>query len=191
MTAYQAYVEYVALKNHFTQKNYDYLKYNGKVKSANPKSFESRRDKYMFEKLAKKDDIKGFLIANFLCGTKWVGDLVTNDKAESIYKEWLKRKQSLTYVFKTELDHLDADFNENFKCNQGHPKLLRLYLSGKVSIETLKILCDLTNCIRVWNLEMTSDPVWEEVEKKLIKYNSFFSYDAEKMKTIVVDKFSE
>jgi hypothetical protein len=29
MDPFEAYCKYIALKNHFTQKNYDYFKYNG------------------------------------------------------------------------------------------------------------------------------------------------------------------
>jgi hypothetical protein len=191
MTAYQAYVEYIALKSHFTQKNYDYKKYNGKVKSASVASFERRNDKYLFHKLSKKSDLKGFLISNFLCdSSKWVGDLVVNEEAEAIYKTWLKRTQSLSYTFKSEINNLDDDFNSNFDCQTGHPKLLKLYLSGKVSLETLKILCELTGCVAQWNLRMASDPIWSDVQKKLIKYSSFFSFDYDKMKSIAIDRFA-
>jgi len=65
MSAFECYKEYVALKNHFTQKSYDYVKYNGKT-SVKADSFNSRKDKIFFEKLAKHKDPKGFLIANLV-----------------------------------------------------------------------------------------------------------------------------
>lgn len=194
MTPYQAYTEYVALKNHFTQKKYDYVKYNGKLKSTSQKTFEARNDKYLFAKLAKKKDVRGFLISNFIeyGAKKWIGELINNEEADRIYNEWLKRNQSLSYVFKTELEYLNRDFNSNFLCNDdSHPKLLKLYLSKKISLETLLILCDLTECIKMWNVKMASDLVWAEVEMKLTKYSCFFKYDREKIRKIVIDMFSE
>ena len=53
MTGFEVYKMYLALKQHFTKDNYDYQKYNGKV-SASEKSFEERRDRFFFKKLATK-----------------------------------------------------------------------------------------------------------------------------------------
>ena len=53
MTGFEVYKMYLALKQHFTKQDYDYFKYRGKVR-ANEKSFEQRRDRYFFKKLATK-----------------------------------------------------------------------------------------------------------------------------------------
>jgi len=45
MTPFESYTTFLALKNHFTTDNYDYIKYNGKV-GAKPSSFDTRKDKY-------------------------------------------------------------------------------------------------------------------------------------------------
>ena len=50
MEAFQAYKTYVAIKNHFTSKTYDFFKYNGRTK-ASRSTFEKRNDKYFFSKL--------------------------------------------------------------------------------------------------------------------------------------------
>ena len=63
MSAFECYKEYVALKNHFTKPSYDYFKYNGKAK-LNPSSFDGRKDKLFFQKLAKHPDVHNFLVAN-------------------------------------------------------------------------------------------------------------------------------
>ena len=66
MTGYEAYKEYLALKNHFTLDNYDYIKYNGRV-SASESSFLKRKDKFFFTKLGKKfdgEELKYFLVSN-------------------------------------------------------------------------------------------------------------------------------
>ena len=51
MTGFEVYKVYLALKQHFTKQEYDYFKYHGKVR-ANENSFEQRRDRYFFKKLA-------------------------------------------------------------------------------------------------------------------------------------------
>src|SRR6056300_1108433 len=102
--AFNIYVYYLALKRHFTS-NYDFFKYNGKVK-ANAMSFENRKDKFFFYKLSKKKEAKDIILANMLANPNaWAGELL-DDKAESIYKEWIKRKQSLTYQFKSDIINL-------------------------------------------------------------------------------------
>ena len=69
MTPFEAFSMYIALKNHFTQKRFDYLKYNGKSRMTQ-KSFDKRKDKIFFQKLAKHEDVQGFLIANFIKNIK-------------------------------------------------------------------------------------------------------------------------
>ncbi len=41
--AFKTYVDYLALKRHFTTKTYDYHKYNGKVK-VSFEAFQTRKD---------------------------------------------------------------------------------------------------------------------------------------------------
>ena len=68
MTEFEAYQNYLALKLHFLDSNYDYIKYNGKV-SASVESFKNRKDKYQFLKLSKKlsdEQITEYYIANFI-----------------------------------------------------------------------------------------------------------------------------
>ena len=68
MTGFEVYKTYLALKQHFTRKDYDYEKYRGKVR-ASEQSFEQRLDRYFFKKLAvkyKDHEVFDYFIANFL-----------------------------------------------------------------------------------------------------------------------------
>jgi hypothetical protein len=193
MSAFECYQEYLALKNHFTKPSYDYFKYCGKS-SAKATTFDGRKDKLWFQKLAKHPDVHNFLIANFAKNEKaWIKELAYSDDAEKTYKDWLKRNQSLTYVFKKELSQLTPTFDANFliQKNQTHPYLLQMYLGGFVSLETLCILLKLTGAKKHWDSKMEYDPIYEEVKMKIEKYTPFVKYDKEKMKKIVVDYFSE
>lgn len=192
MTAFDVFREYVALKTHFTTRYYDYFKFNGQLRSTKTKNYENRKDKVFFLKLAKHKDAKNFLIANFIENDHfWVGDLVYNEQAETNYKNWSKRVQSLSYNFKNELSYLKDNFDDNFIVeNNDHPYILKLLLRGEISLETVVILTDLARCYSYWNKKMKGEPVWENISIKIKKYKPFMNYDKEKMKQIVVDKYT-
>jgi len=192
MSAFECYKEYLALKNHFSSPNYDYFRYNGKLK-VNSTSFDQRKDKLFFQKLAKHPDVHNFLVANLSKNDKaWIKELAYSDDAERVYKDWLKRNQSLTYVVKNDLSQLDSPFDGNFIVSkmQSHPRLLQLYLGGHVTLETVCILLDITKAKKHWDSKMEFDPIYDEVRKKIEKYTPFIKYDKEKMKKIVLDYFS-
>ena len=190
MSGFECYKEYLALKQHFTQQGYDYFRYNGKVK-ANGKSFESRPDKLFFMKIAKHTDPVNFMLANLVENEKtWVKEMAYSQVAEQIYKDWLKRNQSLLYIFKEELSKLNEDFDSNFKVtDRSHPIVIKLFLRKEISLETLVILVDQVKCIAYWSKRFEYDPTMEEVLKKIQKYKPFLKYDVDKAKKILVDKF--
>ena len=188
MTDYDAYKLYCALKRHFQTTTYDYFKYSGKVKVSYA-AFERRNDKYFFAKLAKHKDVMGFLVANFYYGDVWVGDLVNEQIAEKQYREWLRRKESLSYIFKSELDSID-DLRVAMKVSdKQHPVLLKRFMSKDMSAETLIILDAVqNNCLfRYWDSKL-SDPVWDSEYNKLLKLTPFISFDVDKYKHIVTDR---
>jgi hypothetical protein len=192
MSAFDCYKEYLALKNHFSSPNYDYFRYNGKLK-VNPTSFDQRKDKLFFQKLAKHPDVHNFLVANLSKNDKaWIKELAYSEDAERVYKDWLKRNQSLTYVVKNDLSKLESPFDDNFLVSksQSHPRLLQLYLGGHVTLETMCILLDITKAKKHWDSKMEFDPIYDEVRKKIEKYTPFIKYDKDKMKKIVLDYFS-
>ena len=192
MSAFECYKEYLALKNHFSSPNYDYFRYNGKLK-VNSTSFDQRKDKLFFQKLAKHPDVHNFLVANLSKNDKaWIKELAYSDDAERVYKDWLKRNQSLTYVVANDLSQLDSPFDGNFIVSktQSHPRLLQLYLGGHVTLETVCILLDITKAKKHWDSKMEFDPIYDEVRKKIEKYTPFIKYDKAKIKKIVLDYFS-
>ena len=180
MSDYDAYKVYCALKRHFNSESYDYFKYQGKVRTTH-KAFEKRNDKYFFAKLAKHKDIEGFLVANLAYGDIWVGDLVNEQAAEKQYREWLKRKQSMSYVFKNDLDSIGLLKDEMRVVEGQHPKLFKRYLSKEICIETVIILNGLWNgmMFMYWN-EMLKDPVWRSEHNKLLKFTPFVQFDRDK-----------
>jgi hypothetical protein len=192
MTAYECFKEYLSLKNHFTKASYDYFKYNGKVRT-NVSSFEKRKDKIFFQKLAKHENVHGFLIANLANNPKaWIKELAYSEEAEKVYKDWFKKQQSLTYLYSKELEELAPTFDANFKIlkDSPHPYLLQLYLGGYVSLETLCILLSISCAKRYWDSRLEYDLVYDGVKTKIEKYTPFVKYDVEKLRKITVDYFS-
>lgn len=191
MDGFEAYKHYLSLKSHFTSKTYDYFKYNGAVR-AKRDAFEKRNDKYFFQKLAKRKDITNFLVSLFVYGNKemWIGDIVRNEESERMYLEWQRVRQSLTYVFMSDLEKFNDDLVSSFIVEGGqHPHALRLLLSGDIHIETFIIMNDILRFVPTWNKNINDPIIWPEVRQKCKKYQPFMEYDKEKCKNIVVDKF--
>lgn len=191
MTGFECYKEYVALKSHFTEPAYDYFKYQGKIK-LNLNTFQKRKDKVFFEKLAKHSDLKNFLLANFVNNEKaWVRNLAYNEEAEKVYKEWLKKTQSLSYTFKEDLNKLNEDFDSNFVCKDNeHPVLLRKFLGKEICIETVCLLLEFSGALKHWNSKMKHDLVWDSLKLKFEKYVPFLRCDKEKMKELCLKHFT-
>jgi len=187
MTDYEAYKVYCALKRHFQSQTYDYFKYNGKVRTSYA-TFEKRPDKYFFSKLAKHKDIIGFLAANFVNGDRWVGDLVNEQVAEKAYRDWLMRKQSMSYVFKNDLDKIDNLIESLKVVDNQHPALFKLYLAKEVSAETVIIINKIQRFFGYWTKNLKNCIVWQEEKNKLQKLAPFVDYD-EKYKQILIGKF--
>lgn len=191
MTPFEAYVLYSALKAHFSREQYDFIKYQGKMK-LNVEAFEIRKDKFFFAKLAKHKNPKDFLIANFVeNGTNiWIGDLINNSTTEKVYIEWNKRRQALSYYFQEDLNNLLTNISDNVNIkNNQHPHLLKLFLRKKISIETIIILDDLLNYFDLWNKKLKDDPLWKDIFIIFKKYRSFLDYDISKMRKIALKHF--
>jgi hypothetical protein len=187
--AFELYIYYLALKRHFTT-DYNFFKYNGKV-NASQQAFENRKDKFQFYKLSKRKDAKEFILANMIFDqTLWIGDLLDNEKAEEVHAEWVKKQQSLSYVFKNDLLELNEDFNSNLLVKDGqHPRLLQLYNMRRINVETLIIIDDLVKNFSYWEKKIADPIVFPSINRFVGKVKPFIHYDKQKMKTILLDKF--
>jgi len=107
-------------------------------------------------------------------------------EGEGRYTEWKKRNQSLSYVFKEESERLfeNKKLDEIFDCSKGHPPVLKMFLSGTISIETL-VIYDRIFLFRNKFDKKLSDPVWETVSMKIKKYTPFLNIDVFRYKKIL------
>lgn len=187
MSAYETYCLFLALKNHFTTKSYDYFKYSGKT-NASQDSFMSRKDRFHYQRLCRKctdDQMKDYIISNLIKGKLWVGDLL-DDEAEQNYKEYTKRKQAFTYQFSNEIDKLFSSVkipSEVFdiKKNQ-YPIILNKYLSGELCIEFFCVLNNLIQFVDKFNDKIgTDDVIWSKISLLIVKLHPFLEYDRKKI----------
>jgi hypothetical protein len=190
VTPFDTYQHYLSLKNHFTNPKYDFFKYGAKTR-ASMTSFNKRKDKYWFEKTSRKysdKEIVDFLVSNFVASTNpenlWIGEIINS--GERNYAEWMKRQQSLSYLYREQMQEF---FSENkledaFNCSNGHPPILKKFLGGEISIETLSI-CEKIFCFRERFDKKLNDPVWETVSLKLKKYLPFINIDMFRYKKIL------
>ena len=197
VTPFETYQHYLSLKNHFTNPKYDFFKYGAKTR-ASVTSFNKRRDKYWFEKTSRKysdEEVVDFLVSNFVAtdspSNLWIGEIINS--GERTYAEWMKRQQSLTYLFKEQSNELflENKLEDVFKCSKGHPIILKNFLSGKISLETFVIYDKIFLFGKTFDKKL-DDPVWETVSLKIKKYSPFLNkIDIFKYKNILRDIINE
>ena len=185
-----AYRCYLALKNHFTKDHYDYIKYRGKTRASN-EAFYKRKDRFWFEKFARQKndkEIEEFFVSNFIYSTDpstvWIGEMIK--EGEGRYQEWQKKVQSLTYVFKEETESLfeNKKIDDMFDCSKGHPPILKSYLGGDISLESMVIYDRILGYGKDFDKRL-KDPVWETVSRKIKKYSPFLNIDVSRYKKIL------
>jgi len=190
MMPFDAYRQYLSLKNHFTKEKYDYHKYCGKSR-ATVQSFYKRKDRFWFEKLSRNksdQEVIEFFVSNFITCTDpsklWIGEMIR--EGEDRYTAWKKRNQSLSYVFKEESERLfeNQKVDEVFDCSKGHPPVLKKFLNGTISIETLVIYDRIFLFGNTFDKKLL-DPVWETVSLRMKKYSPFLNIEVSRYKQIL------
>jgi hypothetical protein len=181
LSGYETYCTYLALKNHFTRDNYDFFKYNGKV-TASKESFLSRKDRFQFEKLARKcDDVKTHIALCFMADRTWIGDMLDDDALDSTLKH-MRKVQSMSYDFKNELEKVD-DIRSLFKMeDNGYPKFLNEYMRGDISLETIIILNEFIDFIPKFDAKFKDDYLWSKFSFKTRKFAPFLLQQVDKKK---------
>ena len=193
VTPFECYKTYVAMKQHFTKDKYDYFKYGGKSR-ASATSFKGRKDRYFFERMSRKksdEQIVQYFISNFVStedpSKVWIGEIIQN--GETNFQNWQKRNQSLAYVFGDEVERVfkRSSFDSYFHTSGQHPKILKEYLKGNVSIETLVSLDKVLGYVEKFDKKIL-DPIWGSVSMKIKKYGPFLNIDVPRYKKILKEK---
>ena len=184
------------MKSHFTNRKYDFFRYGGKSR-ATMASFNKRKDKYWFEKTSRKysdGEIVDFLLANFVTTDNpknlWIGEIINS--GERTYADWMRRKQSISYLFKEESEKLleENNLEQLFECGRGHPIILKRFLGGDISLETF-VIYDIIFSFSEKFDEKLFDPVWETVSLKIRKYKPFLNINVFNFKKILREIVNE
>jgi len=196
MSPFETYKHYLSLKSHFTNPKYDFFKYGAKTR-ASVTSFNKRTDKYFFEKTSRKyndKEVVDFLVANFVSTDNpqnlLIGQIINS--GERTYAEWMRRQQSLSYLFKEQSTELfsETELNDVFNCTKGHPPILKRFLSGRLFIENFVIYDKIFHFSKDFDKKLL-DPVWETVSLKISKYKPFLNIDVFSYKKILREIIDE
>ena len=193
------YRTYLAMKQHFSNPKFDFFQYDGKVK-ASAEKYQERSDFYFFETLARKlsaVEVKEYLLSNFVYSDNpskvWIGDIKRSGKENWV--KWNKQNSALRYYVERDLStiikyHETAgySFNDMFECDGGHPPLLRLYIKGEISLETMIIVDMVLHYMGRWDNTL-SDPLWNALSLKMKKYKPFLSIPVSSYKELMREKF--
>ena len=186
VTPYEVYQKYLSLKQHFNKKDYDYFKFQGRVR-ANESSFEKRKDKHHFirlSKIYKDEELTKFFVSNFVV-TKdlWVGN-ATSAEGRQNYIAWKAKIQSLPYVFENELEEMfdeNENFNDIFNVEDGqHPPIVRHVFGNEVSLETFVVLDSILNFTSNFNEEIEESVIWPELYSMCNNYAPFVVVNKQK-----------
>jgi RNA recognition motif-containing protein len=197
MNGLEAYTSYLAVRNHF-KTDYDYFKYNGKIK-VNEDKFRTRRDHYQFEKLARIYDREKFiqyLVANFIQDEDYILGM-SQGRAMMNHKKWQKNIESFNYQFKEDIQTL-REYHSQFDSlfitgadGEVHPFAFKLYLREKININTLVVLNKLINYSGVWSKQ--ENTMLNDFLFVLNKYTpfmySYVSVDETKCKQTILEVF--
>ena len=189
MTGYDAFTLHNAINLHFNGA-YDCFKYNFKT-NVTERTYWKRPDKFQLTKIGKRfkkrDDIIMYFAAHQVAGNKFSGDMIRD---EETYTNFLKRIDSISYLFKNELEEIsDVKFDTLLEIEETYPRIVQLHLEGTVSLETLCIVNRLTGFIEKANSRISETILWPDLYKKITKYQSFLKFDDLKMRMIIIDIF--
>ena len=186
VTPYEVYQKYLSLKQHFNKKDYDYFKFQGRVR-ANESSFEKRKDKHHFirlSKIYKDEELTKFFVSNFVV-TKdlWVRN-ATSAEGRQNYIAWKAKIQSLPYVFENEIEAIfdeNENFNDIFNVEDGqHPPIVRHVFGNEVSLETFVVLDSILNFSSKFNENIEETVIWPELYSMCNNYAPFVVVNKQK-----------
>ena len=185
MDGFKAYRYYLAIKLHFTTDKFNVFENRGNVRGTR-EAFNARNDRYIFEKLANKmpndRDIIQFFAANFAYGKDT--SIYEGKEADDNYLLWRKRKESISKVFVDDLTAILHTIEVNrlkhsaifeFTDNE-YPVALKMFLGGKISIESLRIIDDFTGVIEKWKDHPSVKYIWDDELRRITKLTGFVKY---------------
>ena len=191
MEPIDVYLMYCAMKAHFSKNDYDFFTYKGKSRVSRD-SFYKRKDRFFFVKLSRKykeyDEIRDYFISNFIKDRNGYISSFNNEN----YENWKIRRYSFYGIFSEEIRPFVKEFNPLFEVKKSeHPKLMKEFLGGRLSLETLIVLDELVKFTKKWNQKLKDDIVWLDLKKIMNDYKRFLTIDKNKYRIQLLNLIEE
>lgn len=176
-----------AVKLHFTQQEYNVFIHKTNINGMTFESYLKSKSYNTFEtvvhRFKDKHDAVEYLVANYAYGN--FNPLFNNYDGELNRSTWIKRKQSLTKVFESDLDSIELvmdkmEINKSSILSGDMPILLNSFLSNIITVETVFLLNKEYNFLSKW-VPLYS-LLWGKELRIIEKLNGFIKYDEEKIK---------
>jgi hypothetical protein len=184
MEPIDVYLMYCAMKAHFGKSDYDFVTYRGKTRIKRD-TFYKRKDRSFFVRVSRnyktEEEIKNYFVSNFIKDKK---GYIANFNDEN-YQSWKLKRKGFFDIFEVEMKPLVDAFEDLFMVTNGqHPKLMREFLGGRVSLETIIILDELVNFSLSldWNKQLEDDIIWIDLRNLMNNYKRFLTIDQEQYK---------
>lgn len=184
MDGYRFYRYLMACRLHFTKPKYSVFETKGNIR-VSYESFLKRADKVLIDKIARNIETDRqaveFISCNFMYG---LPDMIYHmQTALSNYKEYLKRKQSLSHTFRIDCQKI----SECGIIGNGEA-LLKAKMRGDITHESLVILNDFGG---YYDVENNNNMFLKYEILILVKSKGFIRYDREKFTKIYQEELEE
>lgn len=181
-----------ATKLHFTSEKYNVFEHQGRVRGLTLEKFLQKNDYNIYNAVARKfnDEREAvqFLVANY--AYRNVNPIHNIAMAERNISIWNKRKQSITQTFKDDCDilslHLEKKKIQKQELYNGIngdvPDLFKLFIGGKITVETMHILNEMIGYIDEWKPK--HNLVWSKEFLVIEKLKRFVKFDMAKTREL-------
>jgi len=189
---FDIYREYVSLKTHFVDPDYNFFRNH--PKNASIKAYNKRLDRRVFERLVNFDgNVTDLIVSNLILDHTIWPEFLIRSEARQNYLEREKRIQSLVYTFVEDLKKCQPKLDYNILCEKNElPHLIKLYLRSILSLETMVIVSDIMNCVPYWNEQLEKEFLWiDRLQLRLVKYRPFLVYNKDEFRRKLVETFKE
>lgn len=173
-----------AMNLHFRSQNYDFFKYNGKVRKV---KHPSPQIKFLFsKKIVDEKQIILYILANqiryYLEKSKFCGYFpeIINEKGIKIYEKFLNELKVSDALLYSDLESLHG--REEFKKLKNINEVLRMLFNNKIHLFTLIQFYKFTSIKKYW---CHDDPLSSEYIMFLDRISGFFKFKKNKFSETV------
>ncbi len=168
---FKAYKLYTSVKLHFTRDNFNVFENRGRLRGTLA-SFTQRKDVKIFDRWGRNYNEREFILltaANCMYGN--VECAYSTEAAEDNYKEYMKRRQSISKFFADDLSTVGSLDPQTIVQN---------YIAGKITIECCVIMNETCGILAGdWPI------LFRETIRRIKKSSGFVKYNKERIEKIL------